>query len=132
MRNHYSVISAGTEGKTVADARKGYVAKAKSRQKEVKQVIEMIKTNGLLPTYKLVMNKLEAPAALGYSTAGEVIALGEGIAKLKVGDKVACGGATASHADVVVVPEMLCVKIQKHVKPEHAAFTTIAAIAMQG
>jgi polar amino acid transport system substrate-binding protein len=132
VRNQYSVISAGTEGKTVADARKGYVAKAKSRQKEVKQVIEMIKTNGLLPTYKLVMNKLEAPAALGYSTAGEVIALGEGIAKLKVGDKVACGGATASHADVVAVPEMLCVKLPKATNLQHAAFTTIAAIAMQG
>ncbi|PLW98389.1 MAG: oxidoreductase, partial [Marinilabiliales bacterium] len=132
VRNQYSVISAGTEGKTVADARKGYVAKARSRQKEVKQVIDMIKTNGLLPTYKLVMNKLEAPAALGYSTAGEVIALAEGVTKLKVGDQIACGGATASHADVVVVPEMLCVKLQEHVKPEHAAFTTIAAIAMQG
>ena len=50
----------GTEGKTVTDARKGYTAKAKSRQKEVKQVMEMVKKNGLMPTYKLVMNKLEA------------------------------------------------------------------------
>ena len=73
VRNHFSVISAGTEGKTVTDARKGYLAKAQSRQKEVKQVIDMVKTNGLLPTYNLVMNKLEAPSALGYSTAGEVI-----------------------------------------------------------
>ena len=40
VKNHFSVISAGTEGKTVSDARKGYLAKAKSRQKEVKQVIE--------------------------------------------------------------------------------------------
>ena len=39
IRNHFSVISAGTEGKTVTDARKGYIAKAKSRKKEVKQVI---------------------------------------------------------------------------------------------
>ena len=42
VRNRYSVISAGTEGKTVADARKGYVAEARSRQKEVKQVMEII------------------------------------------------------------------------------------------
>ena len=35
VRNHYSVISAGTEGKTVKDARASYLAKAKSRQKEV-------------------------------------------------------------------------------------------------
>ena len=33
IRNHYSVISTWTEGKTVIDARKGYIVNAKSRQK---------------------------------------------------------------------------------------------------
>lgn len=132
VHNHFSVISAGTEGKTVTDARKSYIAKARTRQKEVKQVIDMVKTNGLLPTYKLVMNKLEAPAALGYSTAGEVIAIGEGVTGFKVGDMVACGGATASHADVVSVPRNLCAKIDSSVDLKHAAFATIAAIAIQG
>lgn len=132
VRNHFSVISAGTEGKTVTDARKGYIAKAKSRKKEVKAVIEMVKTNGLLPTYKLVMNKLEAPAALGYSTAGEVIAVGEGVADFKVGDFVACGGAGASHADVVSVPVKLAVVVPKHVDIKQSAFSTIAAISIQG
>ena len=33
VRNHHSIISAGTEGKTVSDARKGYIAKAKSRKR---------------------------------------------------------------------------------------------------
>ena len=132
VRNYYSVISAGTEGKTVTDARKGYIAKAKSRQKEVKQVIEMIKTNGLLPTYKLVMNKLEAPSPLGYSCAGEVIAVGEGVNKFKVGDKVASGGQGAFHADVVSVYKNLCVKIPENVDIKHAAFATIASIAIQG
>ena len=77
VKNHYSIISAGTEGYMVTEARKGYIAKARSRQKEVKQVIESIKTNGLLSTYSTVMNKLEAPSPLGYSCAGEVIAVGE-------------------------------------------------------
>lgn len=132
VRNHFSVISAGTEGKTVTDARKGYIAKAKSRKKEVKAVIEMVKTNGLLPTYKLVMNKLEAPAALGYSTAGEVIAVGEGVTNFKVGDFVACGGAGASHADVVAIPVNLAVSVPKEVDLKQASFATIAAIAIQG
>jgi polar amino acid transport system substrate-binding protein len=132
VRNHYSVISAGTEGKTVTDARKGYIAKANSRQKEVKMVIDMVKTNGLLPTYKLVMNKLEAPAALGYSTAGEVIAVGADVSEFKVGDFVACGGAGASHADVVAIPVNLAVSVPKHVDIKQAAFSTIAAIAIQG
>jgi polar amino acid transport system substrate-binding protein len=132
VRNHFSVISAGTEGKTVTDARKGYIAKAKSRQKEVRQVIEMVKTNGLLPTYKLVMNKLEAPASLGYSTAGEVIAVGEGVFEFKVGDFVACGGAGASHADVVSIPVHLAVKVPETIDLKQAAFSTIASIAIQG
>jgi predicted dehydrogenase/threonine dehydrogenase-like Zn-dependent dehydrogenase len=132
VRNYFSVISAGTEGKTVTDARLGYIAKAKSRQKEVRQVIDMVKQNGLLSTYKLVMNKLEAPSALGYSCAGEVIAVGHGVTNFKVGDKVACGGASACHADVVAVPVNLCVKIPDAVSLKHAAFTTIASIAIQG
>lgn len=132
VRNHFSVISTGTEGKTVTDARKGYIAKAKSRQKEVKQVIDMVKTNGLLPTYKLVMNKLEAPAQLGYSTAGEVIAVGEGVTNFKVGDWAACGGSGACHADVVSVPVNLAVQVPKSVDIKQAAFSTIASIAIQG
>ncbi|MFB6317442.1 bi-domain-containing oxidoreductase [Saccharicrinis sp. FJH54] len=132
VRNHYSVISSGTEGKTVTDARKGYIAKARSRQKEVKQVISMIKSNGLLPTYKFVMNKLEAPSALGYSTSGEVIAVGEGVNEYQVGDWVACGGNTASHADVISVPVNLAVKVPKSVDLKQAAFSTLASIAIQG
>jgi predicted dehydrogenase/threonine dehydrogenase-like Zn-dependent dehydrogenase len=130
IRNRYSVISAGTEGKTVTDARKGYVAKARSRQKEVRQVLEMIKTKGFLSTYELVMNKLEAPSALGYSCAGEVIAVGEGVSQFQVGDHVACGGAP--HADVVSVPVNLAVKVARHVDLRQAAFATIASIAIQG
>ncbi|CAI8337419.1 MAG: Sorbitol dehydrogenase [Owenweeksia sp. TMED14] len=132
IRNHFSVISAGTEGKTVTDARKGYIAKAKSRKKEVKQVIEMAKINGILPTYKLIMNKLQAPASLGYSSAGEVIAVGPGVTNFKVGDRVACGGIGACHADVVAVPINLCVKVPDNVDLKQAAFSTLASIAIQG
>lgn len=132
VRNHYSVISAGTEGKTVSDARKGYIAKARSRKKEVKMVLDMVKTNGLKKTYDLVMNKLNAPSPLGYSSAGEVIAVGDDINDLKVGDFVACGGGGAVHADVVAVPRNLCVKVEKSVDLKYAAFATIASIAIQG
>jgi len=132
VRNHYSVISAGTEGKTVTDARKGYIAKVKSRQKEVRQVIDMIKANGLLPTYKFVMNKLDAPSPLGYSCAGEVLAVGEGVFGFKQGDLVACGGQGAFHADVVSVPVNLAVKLPESIDIRQAAFSTISAIAIQG
>jgi predicted dehydrogenase/threonine dehydrogenase-like Zn-dependent dehydrogenase len=132
VRNHYSVISAGTEGKTVSDARKGYIAKAKFRQKEVKMVINMMKQEGFRKTYNVVMNKLEAPSPLGYSCAGEVVAVADGLNDLRVGDKVACGGGGAVHADVVSINRNLCVKLPENVDPKHAAFTTIASIAIQG
>ena len=132
VHNHFSVISAGTEGKSVADARKGYLAKARSRPKEVLQVVAMVKTSGLLGTYRMVMNKLDAASPLGYSCAGEIIAVGEGVTDLRVGDFVACGGQGAYHAEIVAVYRRLCAKIPAGVLPRHAALTTIGAIAMQG
>jgi len=132
VRNHYSVISAGTEGKTVKDARLSYVGKAKSRQEEVKKVVVAAKTHGVMKTYQMVKNKLESPNPLGYSCAGEVIAVADDITHLKVGDFVACGGATANHSEVVVVPKNLCVKIDNPEFVKSAAFTTIGAIAIQG
>lgn len=132
VRNHYSAISAGTEGKTVKDARLGYIGKAKSRQEEVKKVIAAAKTHGVMKTYNMVMNKLETPNPMGYSCAGEVIEVADDIKHLKVGDFVACGGATANHAEVVVVPKNLCVKVDNPELIKSAAFTTVGAIAMQG
>lgn len=132
VRNHYSAISAGTEGKTVKDARLGYIGKARARQAEVKKVMDAVRTYGIRDTYRMVMNKLEAPSSLGYSTAGEVIAVAHDVTGLKIGDFVACGGATACHAEVITVPVNLCVKINKHVPMEEAAFVTIGSIALQG
>jgi predicted dehydrogenase len=132
VRNHFSIISAGTEGKTVKDARLGYIGKAMARKDEVKKVIRTAKTIGLSETYKLMMNKLDAPSALGYSCAGEVIAVADDVTEFKVGDRVACAGAGAVHAEVVAVPKNLCVKLPESVKYNEAAFTTLGAIALQG
>lgn len=91
VRNHFSVISAGTEGKTVRDARKSYLGKARARQKEVRKVIASVKTAGFKKTYDMVMDRLESPSTLGYSCAGEIIGLGEEIQDLRIGEMVACG-----------------------------------------
>ncbi len=132
VRCSYSLISAGTEGKRVHDAKLGYVAKARARKKEVHQILQSVRVNGLQTTYRLVSNKLDAPAALGYSCAGEVVAVGANVRHLKVGDKAACGGGDAAHAEVVSVPVNLCVRVPDNVPLEQAAFTTLGAIAMQG
>lgn len=132
VRNHFSVISAGTEGKTVKDARLGYIGKARARQDEVKKVIRSAKTTGIMNTYRMVMNKLDAPSPLGYCCAGEVLEVAPDVTGFKKGDLVACGGNGANHAEVVCIQKNLCVKLPANVNTAHAAFATLGAIAMQG
>jgi polar amino acid transport system substrate-binding protein len=132
VRNHYSLISAGTEGKSVKDARLSMIGKARARKDEVKKVIDSARTYGLKDTYRMVMNRLDAPSALGYSCAGEVIAVASDVSEFRIGDRVACGGSSANHAEVIAVPKNLCVLIPEGVTYEQASFSTLGAIAMQG
>ena len=132
VRTHYSAISTGTEGKTVKDARLGYIGKARARKQEVKKVVESAKTHGVMKTYRMVMNKLEAPSSLGYSCCGEVIAVADDVVGIQVGDLVACAGSSAAHAEVVAVPINLCVKVNQLEVMPHAAYVAIGAIALQG
>lgn len=133
VRNHYSIISAGTEGSTVVAARKSLIGKAKERPQQVKQVIDTLKKQGPVQTYRAVMKKLDAYSPLGYSCAGEVIEVGEGVTEFEVGDLVACAGAGyANHAEIVSVPINLCVKLDTDANLKDAAYNTLGAISMQG
>lgn len=132
VRNHYSLVSAGTEGSTVKTARKGYIGKAKERPQQVKQVVETLKSQGPVQTYRAVMKKLDAYSPLGYSCVGEVVDVGANVTEFKIGDFVACGGLAASHAEVVSVPVNLCVKLHPETDLQQAAYNTLGAIAMQG
>jgi predicted dehydrogenase/threonine dehydrogenase-like Zn-dependent dehydrogenase len=132
VRNHYSLISAGTEASTVKAARKGYLGKAKERPEQVKQVLGVLKTQGVVQTYRAVMKKLDAFSPLGYSCAGQVIEVAEGVSDFQNGDFVACGGLTASHGEIVAVPVNLCVKLHPETDMQQAAFNSLGAIALQG
>lgn len=132
VKNHYSLISAGTEGSTVKAARQNYLAKAKARPQQVKQVLQVLKTQGVVQTYRTVMKKLEAYSPLGYSCAGEVIEVADDVKDFKVGDLVACGGLSANHAEVVSVPVNLCVKLKEGADLAQACYNTLGSIALQG
>jgi predicted dehydrogenase/threonine dehydrogenase-like Zn-dependent dehydrogenase len=70
---------------------------------------------------------------VGYSAAGEVIAVGDGITDLAVGDLVACAGAgQANHADYVLVRRNLVCRVPPACPPMLAASATVGAIALQG
>ncbi len=132
VRNHYSLISAGTESSTVKTARKSLIGKAKERPQQVKQVLEVLKSQGVVQTYRAVMKKLDAYSPLGYSCAGEVIDVGPGVNEFQIGDRVACAGVTASHAEIICVPTNLTVKLDVDANLQHAAYNTLGAIALQG
>jgi predicted dehydrogenase/threonine dehydrogenase-like Zn-dependent dehydrogenase len=133
VRNAFSVVSPGTEKMALDFARKSLLGKARSRPDLVRQVARKLRQEGPLPTYRAVRNRLDAPQPLGYSCAGVVEAVGAGVAQFAPGDRVACAGAGfASHAEIVSVPENLCVRVPEGVLLEQAAFATLGAIALQG
>lgn len=133
VRNVNSLISIGTEKSMIDIARKNLLAKAQARPDLVKRFIDKAKKEGLLNVYKEAMNRLDEPVALGYSSSGVVLDVGQGIAEFAKGDRVACSGAGfASHADIVWVPENLCVKLPDNVSFEEGAFVMLGGIAMQG
>jgi len=128
-----SLVSAGTERMVVEFAEKSLVGKARSRPDLVKQVINKAQREGLLNTAQAALNRLDQPMALGYSSAGTIVALGRDMQGFRVGQRVACsGGGFAVHAEYNVIPRNLLTPLPKNVDFESAAFTTLGAIALHG
>jgi predicted dehydrogenase len=128
-----SLVSAGTERMVVEFAEKSLVGKARARPDLLKQVIDKARREGLFNTAQAAFNRLDQPMALGYSSAGTIVALGEGLEGVHVGQRVACaGGGYAVHAEYNVVPRNLLTPLPEAVDFESAAFTTLGAIALHG
>ena len=128
-----SLVSAGTERMLVEFGEKSLVGKARSRPDLVRQVMDKMKREGVLPTVQAAFNRLDEPMVLGYSSAGQIVTLGDGMEGFKVGQRVACaGGGYAVHAEYNVVPRNLLTPLPDSVDFESAAFTTLGAIALHG
>ena len=144
-----SLVSAGTERASAEFASKNLLAKAKARPDLVRDVLAKMRRDGLASTLQTVRSRLNQPQSVGYSSAGVVVAVGDGIADISVGDRVACAGAGyAVHAEVACVPRMLVAKISggregssregssreksSKVSCEEAAFGTVGAICLHG
>ncbi len=133
IKNSASLLSAGTEKAIIQMAEKSVLGKAKERPDLVRQVIQKVRTEGALNTYRKVKSRLDAPAPLGYSCAGVISEVSLGVNDLAVGQRVAAAGfGYASHADMVFVPRNLTAVIPDNVTMEEASFVTLGAIALQG
>ena len=133
VRSLFSLISTGTEMMKVTEASMSMVGMARARPDQVKKVFDQVQQQGLVATYKKVMNKLDSYTPLGYSLCGVVTEVGKGAEEFKVGQLVACAGnEQALHAEYNWVPVNLCAVVPAGVAPEHAAFATVASIAMHG
>lgn len=124
-----TLVSLGTERMLVEFGKANLVSKARQQPDKVKQVLDKIKADGLMPTLEAVFNKLGLPLPLGYCNVGKVIAIGRGVTSFQVGDRVASNG---THAQIVCVPQNLVVKIPDNVSDEEATFTVIGSIGLQG
>jgi predicted dehydrogenase/threonine dehydrogenase-like Zn-dependent dehydrogenase len=129
IQSRSSLISAGTERMLVEFARAGWLAKAKQQPEKVRQVLDKVKTDGLVPTLEAVFSKLDEPLALGYCNAGVAVEIGAGVRRFAVGDRIVSNGP---HAEMVHRPENLCAKIPDAVTDEQAPFAVLGAIGLQG
>ena len=133
MRTAASLLSAGTERMILDLASKSYLGKAQARPDLVKQVLDKVRKEGLVNTWRNVQSKLEKPMPLGYSAAGIIEAVDAGVEGFSVGDRVAVAGAGyANHAEINSVPKNLVARIPDEVSFEDASYSTVAAIALQG
>ncbi len=129
IRTTHSLVSLGTERMLVEFGKANLVQKAMQQPDKVKQVLEKISTDGLLPTLEAVFSRLEQPLPLGYCNVGVVVEVGDGVADIRPGDRVASNG---NHAEYVCVPKNLVARIPDNVTSEEAAFTVIGSIGLQG
>ena len=129
IETRMSLVSAGTERMLVEFGRAGWIAKARQQPDKVRQVLEKMRTDGIVATVEAVRSKLDVPLPLGYCNVGVVREVGAGVDGFSVGDRVVSNGP---HAEMVRIPKNLCARIPDGVSDEAAAFAVIGAIALQG
>jgi predicted dehydrogenase/threonine dehydrogenase-like Zn-dependent dehydrogenase len=133
VQSRFSLISTGTEMMKLTEAKLSMVGKARARPDQVRKVLDTVSQQGTVATYKKVMNRLDSYTPLGYSLCGVVVEVGKGAEEFHVGQLVAAAGNEyALHAEYNWVPVNMCVAVPREVQPEHAAFSTVGAIAMHG
>lgn len=127
-----SLISAGTERTKIVTGEKNLLQKARARPDLVKKMVDRARVEGVRSAVAVARDRLAALTPIGYSAAGVVLQVGAGVTGLAPGDRVACGGEGANHAEILCVERNLVARIPAGVAFEDAAYATVGAIALHG
>ena len=132
VRTAFSAVSPGTERAALRLSRASLLETARERPDLVRRAIDLARRDGPLAAWRKVREKRSGSQALGYSSAGTVLAVGAGAeSAFRVGDRVACAGfGFAVHGELACVPASLAARVPDGLALDAAAFATLAAIAL--
>ena len=129
VENAFSLISSGTEMSTLAKT-PGELVRQTIADPWMRHVVQQtILSTGLGQTARRVWHEMVVPREIGYSGAGRVLAVGDRVEGLRVGDTVAY--AACGHAELVAPYLNHAVAVPAGVDLRHAAFVTVGGIAVQ-
>jgi predicted dehydrogenase/threonine dehydrogenase-like Zn-dependent dehydrogenase len=129
VQSHYSLISSGTEMGTLSKTPAELVRQTISDPWMRQVVKQTILATGPSQTARRVWHEMITPREIGYSGAGIVMALGDHVEGLEVGQPVAY--AATGHAEVTAPYINHVVRVPDGMDLRHAAFVTVGGIAMQ-
>ena len=129
IKSSLSLVSPGTEKMLANFGHSSWYKRIKNNPDKVIQVVNKIKTDGLMPTIESINNKLDYPIELGYCNVGKVVEVGSDVIGFSIGDRVISNG---SHAEYISVPKNLVCKIPENVADEKAVFAILGAIGLNG
>jgi predicted dehydrogenase len=129
VRPIYSLISSGTE--TASIHQEGVMKAVANDPSQITKVWNALK-GAPLRTLAEVRAKFSEYAILGYAGAGLVAEKHPSVTDIEVGDRVAYGGEGTGHGETIPVGRNLAARIPDNVSFDHACFTTLGSIALNG
>ena len=128
IRPIFSLISSGTE--TASIHQEGVLKEVADNPGHIRKVLDVMKVNGPVSTFREVRAKFSEYAALGYSGAGIVIEKHPTVMDLEIGERVAYGGEGTGHCETIITGRNLVARVPAGVPFEDACFATLGSIAL--
>jgi predicted dehydrogenase/threonine dehydrogenase-like Zn-dependent dehydrogenase len=129
VQNAYSLISSGTELGTIAKTPAELVRQTITDPWMRHVVRQTVLATGPGQTARRVWQEMTMPREIGYSAAGRILAFGENVEGLQLGQGVAY--AATGHAELVAPHLNHIVPVPDAVELSHAAFVTVGGIVIQ-